>query len=123
MAGHGTLRILALASALPLVGASCGGDSDGGTSPSAARSSSTPPVTAVELRTDGLALVAFGDPMVDALPLLVGALGGPVDEIREHGDLPYGYGDLDSTVRRVGFGVLTCGRAADGPALGRPDRA
>jgi len=52
--------------------------------------------------------------MVDALPLLVGALGGPVDEIREHGDLPYGYGDLDSTVRRVGFGGLyvwpSCGR-------------
>jgi hypothetical protein len=60
----------------------------------------------LELRTDGLALVAFGDPMQDALPVLVGALGEPVEEIREHGDLPYGYGDLDSTVRRVDFGGL-----------------
>jgi len=105
-----TLRVVVAAAVLPLVGASCGGDADLGGSPTGSTgvtgSPSPTPVAAVELDTDGLALVAFGTSMDDALPMLVGALGEPVDEIREQGDLPFGYGDLDSTVRRVDFGGL-----------------
>ena len=96
-----------------LTAASCGrpaGPADGSGSPTATESpsptSSPSAAPSIELRTDGLGAVEFGRPMEEAFPILVELLGPPVDEIRVHGDLPYGYGDLDSTVRRVDFGGL-----------------
>ena len=114
--------IWALVMMMAVVGLSCGqatererlpvptGSRSGIESPSVMESPSTTqsmsPARAVQLRTNGLGLARFGEPMVDIFPLLVEILGPPVDEIRMHGDMPYGYGDMDSTVRRVDFGGL-----------------
>ncbi|MGA9161333.1 MAG: hypothetical protein WB297_10800 [Actinomycetota bacterium] len=60
----------------------------------------------VELRPDGLADFAFGRPMVEVLPGLVGLLGEPREDIRMHGDIPFGYGGMETTARVVTFGGL-----------------
>ena len=114
--------IWALVVMMAVVGSSCGQATERGQSPvptgspsatespivmeSPSTTQSTSPVRAIRLRTNGLGLARFGEPMVDVFPLLVEILGPPVDEIRMHGDLPYGYGGMDPTVRRVDFGGL-----------------
>ena len=110
MASRTAIGTRVLAAVLLLAGVGCeDGDADGSPSApasSAPTSASPTSAAALELRVDGLGLVAFGDPMRDALPVLVDALGPPISEIREHGDLPYGYGGMDATVRRLDFGGL-----------------
>lgn len=109
MAGRTAIGMLAAVLLLAAVG--CDDDGGGGGSPSvpapsASTSASPTPAAALALRVDGLGPVDFGDAMRDAFPLLVDALGPPASESREHGDLPYGYGGMDATVRRLDFGGL-----------------
>lgn len=101
--------VLALVAAGMLVAVSCGQVANREHGPE--RSPSTAPGIApmpgiVELRPDGLADFAFGRPMVEVLPGLVGLLGEPREDIRMHGDIPFGYGGMETTARVVTFDGL-----------------
>jgi len=57
----------------------------------------------LELRTDGLGEFSFGDPMPRVFSELVGLLGEPDGDVRMHGDMPMGWGGMDTVVRIVDF--------------------
>jgi hypothetical protein len=77
------------------------------TTTSTTTTAAPPPVGELVLRSDGLGVVSFGDPVDTVLPLLEQALGRrPTSDITETGDLPFGYGGRGTTVRIVGFDGL-----------------
>jgi hypothetical protein len=73
---------------------------------SAVSESPSPVAGRLELSTDGVDGFSFGDPMTQVMRGLVELLGNPVDDVRVHGDMPMGWGDVDTTVRLVDFGGL-----------------
>ncbi len=66
----------------------------------------SPPTGELVLRSDGLGVVAFGEPLETALPALTKAVGSqPTADSTTTGVMPQGFGG--STVRFVSFGQLT----------------
>ena len=75
-------------------------------SPSAtvAQSPSVEPAPEVlELRSDGLGGSSFGDPVAEVVAGLEALLGPPVEDQRRHGDMPLGFGGVDTTTRRLAW--------------------
>ncbi len=67
----------------------------------------SPPVGELVLLSDGLGVVSFGDPIDTVLPVLEQALGrSPTGDTTDTGDLPFGYGGRNTTVRVVRFDGL-----------------
>lgn len=63
------------------------------------------PSGALVLRSDGLGVLAFGEPVDTALPVLTGAVGGqPTGDSTTTGEMPEGFGG--TAVRFVEFGRL-----------------
>ena len=60
----------------------------------------TPSAEVMELRADGLGGSSFGDPMAQVVRALEDALGTPADDLRRHGNMPLGFGDVDTTTRQ-----------------------
>ena len=63
--------------------------------------SATPSAEVLELRADGLGDTSFGDPMAQVVRALEDALGTPADDLRRHGSMPLGFGDVDTTTRQL----------------------
>lgn len=125
--GRGCLRIVLVAVLALVVGCSADTvDTDvGGSAASVSSPDSTSPTTgpadtstaadvtgtppssgALVLRSDGLGVVAFGEPVDSAIPLLTGAAGGqPTGDSTVTGSMPQGFGG--TAVRFVEFGRLT----------------
>lgn len=95
----------ALAMTLMILGVSCGRVTGSGEEPTSPIPTESPTSSSValELRTDGLGDFSFGRPMVKVFPALVELLGEPVGDIQVHGDMPMGWGDVDTMVRLVDF--------------------
>ena len=107
-----------------LVAGSCTSDGPGSSSPSPSASpnatltpgptespsasvapspSVEPAPEVLELRRDGLGGSSFGDPAAAVAADLEALLGPPVEDLRRHGDLPLGFGDVDTTTRRLAW--------------------
>ena len=100
------VRIAALAVAALLVSVSCGTDTSGTAPATSPRPTGGPDLSHLELRTDGLGRFGFGRPMDEVFPALVELLGEPSEDARMHADMPFGYGDVDTTARLVRFDGL-----------------
>ncbi|MDH3296568.1 MAG: hypothetical protein OER95_19780 [Acidimicrobiia bacterium] len=75
-------------------------------STSASSTVPSPPTGDLVLRSDGLGVVAFGEPLETALPALTNAVGiQPTADSTSTGVMPQGFGG--TTVRFVSFGQLT----------------
>lgn len=75
-------------------------------STSASSTVPSPPVGELVLRSDGLGVVAFGEPLETALPALTTAVGSqPTADSTTTGVMPQGFGG--TAVRFVSFGRLT----------------
>jgi hypothetical protein len=96
----------ALVAAAVLVAVSCGpvpnGSDEPATSPKTT-APTTPGPRTLQLRTGGLADLTFGRSMKEVLPALIGLVGRPIGDVRMHGDMPFGYGGVDTTARLVAF--------------------
>ncbi len=102
--------VLALGAVAVLVAVSIGqvtnrADEQAGSSTTTASPAPPTPET-LELRTDGIAGVSFGGSMEEVLPALIERLGEPVEDVRMRGDMPFGYGGIDTTARLVAFDGL-----------------